>query len=47
VTAKGQDQLFERAISMVAAMNKTDQIVPVTQKQYCEEISINGRLNVD
>ena len=47
VTAKGQDQLFEHAISMVAAMNKTDQIVPVTQKQYCEEISINGRLNVD
>ena len=41
VTAKGQDQLFERAISMVAAMRKTEQIVPVTQKRYCEE-----RLNI-
>ena len=40
VTAKGQDRLFERAISMVAAMKRSEQIVPVTQKQYCEELSI-------
>ena len=39
VTAKGQDHLFECAISMVAAMNNTEQLVPVTQKQYCEELS--------
>ena len=39
VTAKGQDDLFECAISMVAAMNSTEQLVPVTQKQYCEELS--------
>ena len=47
VTAKGQDQLFERAISMVAAMSKTELIVPVTQKQYCQERSIFGGTNVD
>jgi peptidoglycan/xylan/chitin deacetylase (PgdA/CDA1 family) len=39
VTAKGQDHLFECAISMVAAMNNTEQLVPVTQMQYCEELS--------
>lgn len=47
VTAKGQDQLFERAISMVAALSKTELIVPVTQKQYCQERSIFGGPNVD
>lgn len=46
VTAKGQDQLFERAISMVAALSKTELIVPVTQKQYCQERSIFGGPNV-
>jgi peptidoglycan/xylan/chitin deacetylase (PgdA/CDA1 family) len=39
VTAKGQDRLFERAISMVAAMHKKDLLLPVTQKQYCEGLS--------
>ncbi len=47
VTAKGQDQLFERAISMVAALSKSEQIVPVTQKNYCEERSIIGGSHVD
>lgn len=40
VTAKGQDQLFERAISMVATMRNAGQIAPVTQAQYCQERSI-------
>ena len=42
VTAKGQDHLFEQAVSMVATMHQSEQIVPVTQKQYCEEVSVNG-----
>ena len=46
VTAKGQDRLFERAISMVAAMHKKDLLLPVTQKQYCEELSTIGGRNV-
>lgn len=46
VTAKGQDHLFERAISMVAAMHKKDLLLPVTQKQYCEELSTIGGRNV-
>jgi len=39
ITAKGQDQLLESAISMVAKMHKNGQIDPVTQKQYCEQLS--------
>ena len=39
ITAKGQDQLLESAVSMVAKMHKNEQIVPVTQKQYCEQLS--------
>ena len=46
VTAKGQDSLFESAISMVATMHKKSQILPVTQKQYCEELSTLGGLHV-
>jgi hypothetical protein len=46
VTAKGQDRLFERAISMVAAMHKKDLLLPVTQKQYCEELPTIGGRNV-
>jgi hypothetical protein len=46
ITAKGQDQLLERAISMVAAMKRSEQIVPVTQKQYCEELAILEGPNV-
>lgn len=38
VTAKGQDQLLDRAISMVATLHKNQQLIPVTQMQYCEEI---------
>ncbi len=45
VTAKGQDHLFERAISMVAMLHKNGQIVPVTQKRYCEELSSIGGLS--
>ena len=32
---------------MVAALSKTGQIAPVTQKQYCEELSIIGGPYVD
>jgi peptidoglycan/xylan/chitin deacetylase (PgdA/CDA1 family) len=46
VTAKGQDSLFESAISMVATMHKKSQILPVTQKQYCEELTTRGGSNV-
>ena len=46
ITAKGQDHLFERAISMVATMHKNERILPVTQKQYCEQLSTIWGLNV-
>ena len=39
ITAKGQDQLLESAVSMVAKMHKNGQLNPVTQKQYCEQLS--------